>query len=55
MNLFAKNGADKKDESLALFHAEAGAANAEAAGCSFQANSLIAVGACEPGASGAAD
>jgi len=45
MNLFAKNGADKKDESLALFHAEAGAANAEAAGCSFQANSLIAVGA----------
>ena len=45
MKLFAKNGADKKDNSLNLFHAEAGAASAESAGCSFQAQSLIAVGA----------
>ena len=45
MKLFAKNGADKKDNSLVLFHAEAGAASAESAGCSFQAQSLIAVGA----------
>jgi MFS family permease len=45
MKFFAKNGSDKKDNSLSLFHAEAAAANAESAGCNLQSNSLIATGA----------
>jgi MFS family permease len=45
MKLFAKKGSDNKDNSLNLFHGEAAAASAESAGCSFQSNSLIAVGA----------
>jgi MFS family permease len=45
MKLFTKNGTDKKDNSLGLFHAEAAAANAENAGCNFQSASIIATGA----------
>src|SRR5271157_3165348 len=48
MKLFAKNGSDKKDNSLSLFHVEAAAVNAENAGCNFQSQSLIAIGADAP-------
>ena len=45
MKIFSKNGKDKKDNSLALFHGEAAAASAEAAGCAYQSPSMIAAGA----------
>ena len=45
MKLFTKNGSDKTDNSLGLFHAEAAAVNAESAGCNFQSASIIATGA----------
>ena len=45
MKLFSKSGTDKKDNSLALFHGEAAAASAEAAGCAYQSPSMIAAGA----------
>ncbi|MGP8079595.1 MAG: MFS transporter [Dehalococcoidales bacterium] len=45
MKLFSKNGTDKKDNSLSLFHVEAAAINAESAGCNFQSASIIATGA----------
>jgi len=48
MKLFAKNGSDKTDNSLGLFHAEAAAVNAESAGCNFQSASIIATGADAP-------
>lgn len=45
IKLFSKNGSDKQDNSLGLFHAEAAAVNAENAGCNFQSASIIATGA----------
>ena len=45
MKIFSKSGTDKKDNSLALFHGEAAAASAEAAGCAYQSPSIIAAGA----------
>jgi len=41
MKLFAKNGADKKDNSLNLFHAEAGAASSGERRMFFSSQSLI--------------
>jgi MFS family permease len=45
MKIFSKSGTDKKDNSLGLFHGEAAAASAEAAGCAYQSPSIIAAGA----------
>ncbi len=45
MNIFPNRGKDKKDNSLALFHAEAAAISAESAGCAYQSPSIIAAGA----------
>ena len=45
IKLFSKNGSDKQDNSLGLFHVEAAAVNLENAGCNYQAQSLMAIGA----------
>jgi len=45
MKIFSKSDTDKKDNSLGLFHGEAAAASAEAAGCAYQSPSIIAAGA----------
>ena len=45
MKIFPNRGKDKKDNSLALFHAEAAAISAESAGCAYQSPSIIAAGA----------